>query len=109
LIVTLILWSPWISWQNPQLIFEPLSAIFPIHRGLYQLKVPNFWCVTDVFMKWETKFSNNILVILCALLSLITSIPSILIGIVFPNNNRLTLLVFLNISLTFFFFSYHVH
>ena len=107
--LSLLIWLPWISFSDPSLILQPLQAIFPVHRGLYQLKVPNFWCFTDVFFKWESRFSNQILVVLCALLSLIGSIPSIIVGIFFPYKQKLTLLVFLNISLSFFLFSYHVH
>lgn len=73
------------------------------------MKVPNFWCFTDVFFKWETRFSNGTLVVFCALLSLIGSIPSIITGILVPQRQKITLLVFLNISLSFFLFSYHVH
>ena len=49
-IVSLILWAPWMgSMEN---LTSVVTAIFPVHRGLYQLKVPNFWCISDVFMNW---------------------------------------------------------
>jgi alpha-1,3-glucosyltransferase len=47
--VSLIIWLPWILTGTSHLV---LDAIFPIHRGLYQLKVQNFWCISDVLMKW---------------------------------------------------------
>jgi alpha-1,3-glucosyltransferase len=49
LIVSLIIWLPFIVTGSAHLVLE---AIFPVHRGLYQLKVQNFWCISDVFMKW---------------------------------------------------------
>lgn len=49
LTVSLIIWLPFIVTSSAHLVLE---AIFPVHRGLYQLKVQNFWCITDVIMKW---------------------------------------------------------
>ena len=49
---TLILWLPWLtSMEDAKNV---VTAIFPVHRGLYQLKVPNFWCISDVIMKWQS-------------------------------------------------------
>jgi alpha-1,3-glucosyltransferase len=46
----LVLWIPWLrSYKD---FSSVLTAIFPVHRGLYQLKVPNFWCISDVLLKW---------------------------------------------------------
>lgn len=47
---SLIIWAPWLtSVSNLQTV---LTAIFPVHRGLYQLKVQNFWCITDTLLNW---------------------------------------------------------
>lgn len=50
IIVSLIIWAPWIN--DLHYLSSVVSAIFPVHRGLYQLKVPNFWCITDIICKW---------------------------------------------------------
>jgi alpha-1,3-glucosyltransferase len=47
--VSLIIWLPFILTGSAHLVIE---AIFPVHRGLYQLKVQNFWCISDTIMKW---------------------------------------------------------
>jgi alpha-1,3-glucosyltransferase len=47
--VSLIIWLPFILTGSAHHVLE---AIFPVHRGLYQLKVQNFWCISDVFMNW---------------------------------------------------------
>lgn len=49
LAVSLIIWLPFILTGSAHYVLE---AIFPVHRGLYQLKVQNFWCISDVFIKW---------------------------------------------------------
>lgn len=50
IIVSLIIWAPWIN--DLDYLSSVVSAIFPVHRGLYQLKVPNFWCISDIVFKW---------------------------------------------------------
>jgi len=47
----LIIFSPWLV--DLDLLFDTIKGIFPIKRGLYQLKVASFWCITDVIFKWE--------------------------------------------------------
>lgn len=47
--ISLMIWMPFIMTGSTGLVVE---AIFPVHRGLYQLKVQNFWCISDVIMKW---------------------------------------------------------
>lgn len=80
--------------------------MFPVHRGLYQHKVANFWCITEVMIKWQVKFSQEKLVVMCAILSLVTSLPGVIAAILAPRAKTLALF---SISLSFFFFSYHVH
>lgn len=48
--VSLIIWMPWIN--SYESLSSVITAIFPVHRGLYQLKVPNFWCITDIIFKY---------------------------------------------------------
>jgi alpha-1,3-glucosyltransferase len=48
--LSMLIWSPWLSSFDS--FKTVLTAIFPIHRGLYQLKVPNFWCISDLAIKW---------------------------------------------------------
>ena len=49
-IVSLIIWLPWLGTRDD--LSSVLTAIFPVHRGLYQLKVGNFWCITDTILQW---------------------------------------------------------
>jgi alpha-1,3-glucosyltransferase len=49
IVVSLLIWLPFLVTGSTGLVIE---AIFPVHRGLYQLKVQNFWCISDVLMKW---------------------------------------------------------
>lgn len=100
-----ILWMPWVSAGR---FGDVLTAIFPVHRGLYQLKVPNFWCISDIVLKWQSWLSKPMLTVLCGLFCLVFSIPSMIALLVKPSL-RVIIFAFSCISMTFFMFSYHVH
>lgn len=102
---SLLIWLPFILTNSAHNV---ISAIFPIHRGLYQLKVQNFWCISDVVFKWEKIFSNNYLMIICFFLSTLLSLPSV-IAMIFKPTKKILTIGFYTIAMTFFMFSYHVH
>lgn len=106
LLTSLLIWLPWFGTVDN--LNSVLTAIFPVHRGLYQLKVGNFWCITDTILMWEKHFTKSTLVILCFLSSVFMSIPSMASMIINPTRKSLVL-GFATISMTFFMFSYHVH
>ena len=85
-----------------------MNAIFPIHRGLYQLKVPNFWCISDILFKWEKLFEKGTLMALCGLSCCFMSFPS-MIGMIIKPTKKIIMFGFATISMGFFLFSYHVH
>ncbi len=85
-----------------------VSAIFPVHRGLYQLKVPNFWCISDILFKWESLFSKPTLLVFCFTASVVASLPSMASILINPSRRALVV-GFSTIAMTFFMFSYHVH
>ena len=106
MIVSLLIWLPWLGTKED--LNSVLTAIFPVHRGLYQLKVGNFWCITDTLLQWEKYFSKSVLVALCFLSSVFFSIPSMVSMILHPTRRALVI-GFATVSMTFFMFSYHVH
>lgn len=38
-----------------------LARVFPFQRGLFEDKVANFWCATNVLVKWQQVFSRDAL------------------------------------------------
>jgi alpha-1,3-glucosyltransferase len=44
--------------QSKELFFQVIHRIFPLARGLFEDKVSNFWCVTNLVIKWQRSFSN---------------------------------------------------
>jgi len=101
-----LLWYPWMN--SLDTFLDVLKAIFPVKRGLYQLKVASFWCATDVFIKWQKLFSSEFLVLLSMGFTLAASLPSAILLFKMPKLKYFKVALF-NISMAFFFFSYHVH
>ena len=101
-----ILWLPWI--RSMESFKSVIQAIFPIHRGLYQLKVANFWCITDILFKWERWLGKETLMAICGFLCFCLSWPTMVAMVVRPTK-KIILIGFATISMTFFMFSYHVH
>jgi len=79
-----------------------------VKRGLYQLKVATFWCISDIVIKWQALFATDFLLKLSVFLTLLASLPSITTLIRLPRAKYFLVALF-NVSMAFFFFSYHVH
>ncbi|KAF8627459.1 hypothetical protein AX17_006272 [Amanita inopinata Kibby_2008] len=116
--------------------FAPLSGtmqsivrIFPFARGLFEDKVSNFWCATNVLIKWRHWASRGFLVKMSTILTTLGFFPAVLIMLnagrklqlartsarVADNQTAqppfLALLPYalLTSSLSFFLFSFQVH
>jgi alpha-1,3-glucosyltransferase len=54
-----VLFAPWIPPFAPlsALLSGPIHRIFPFARGLFEDKVANFWCASNVVFKWRDRLS----------------------------------------------------
>ncbi|EJC98153.1 glucosyltransferase [Fomitiporia mediterranea MF3/22] len=57
-------------------ILDPLSRIFPFARGLFEDKVANFWCASNVILKWRTLLPQPTLIKLSTALTVLGFLPS---------------------------------
>lgn len=90
-------------------ILAVLHRLFPLHRGLFEDKVANFWCALAIFTKFHRRHTQEQLVRYCAgtlLATLLPSLGSLLLSK--PSGNRF-LYAAAYCSLCFFMFAYHVH
>ncbi len=60
-------------------ILDPISRIFPFSRGLFEDKVANFWCASNVMFKWNAWASRPALVRLSAGLTALGFLPGVLV------------------------------
>ncbi|KAJ3976924.1 glycosyltransferase family 57 protein [Lentinula raphanica] len=77
----ILLFLPWIPpfSTSPALILDPISRIFPFARGLFEDKVANFWCASNVVIKWKTWIAQEMLVKVAAVLTLLGFLPSVIV------------------------------
>ncbi|KAI9509204.1 glycosyltransferase family 57 protein [Russula earlei] len=104
-------------------ILDPITRIFPFNRGIFEDKVANFWCATNVIVKWKLWTTQSALMRLSALFTLVgflgAAIAPIRAWLRLRNQERATgvpsvmrtvlLLALLNSSMSFFLFSFQVH
>ena len=110
-------------------ILDPISRIFPFDRGLFEDKVANFWCASNVIFKWKAWASRGFLVKVSTLLTALGFLPAVVgllrAGIQHSQNLDkrvevavrkeqtpfLPLLTYalLSSSMSFFLFSFQVH
>lgn len=58
-------------------ILDPISRIFPFSRGLFEDKVANFWCFSNVVLKWRNFASSGTLVKLSTFLTAAGFVPAV--------------------------------
>lgn len=57
-------------------ILDPITRIFPFGRGLFEDKVANFWCASNVIIKWRFWLSQSMLLKMSTGLTAIGFLPS---------------------------------
>jgi alpha-1,3-glucosyltransferase len=74
-----ILFLPWLPpfSSSPFAILDPVSRIFPFARGLFEDKVANFWCASNVIIKWNKWAAQGLLVKGSTVLTLLGFLPSV--------------------------------
>lgn len=124
----LVLFLPFLPPFAPlSTIVNPISRIFPFARGLFEDKVANFWCASNVIFKWKNWASSAFLVKLSAALTALGFLPNVLVFLRIAWQTQLTatppqgkrplhtpilpLLPYalLTSSMSFFLFSFQVH
>jgi alpha-1,3-glucosyltransferase len=110
-------------------ILNPVRRIFPFNRGLFEDKVANFWCASNVVLKWRERVSRSVLVKFSTGLTALGFLPSVGVMLnsgwrmrlsTIPNTEKeqqrhqapfLPLLPYalLASSFSFFLFSFQVH
>ncbi|KAK9860459.1 hypothetical protein WJX84_007901 [Apatococcus fuscideae] len=101
-----ILWAPWLgSWAEAR---QVLVRLIPLSRGIFEDYVANFWCVSNVVVKWKLRLTQQALAKACLVTTLAAILPGMLSQVRRPSRQGL-LLAMAQSSLSFFLFSYQVH
>ena len=126
----LLLFLPFLPpFASSSAILNPISRIFPFDRGLFEDKVANFWCASNVIFKWKAWASRGFLVKVSSFFTALGFLPAVVgllrAGIQHSQNLDkqaevavkkeqtpfLPLLIYalLSSSMSFFLFSFQVH
>lgn len=74
----LVLFAPFIFQAFPTVLAQSLHRIFPFSRGLFEDKVANFWCATNVIVKWRKWVAPSTLPRLATAATLVAILPPML-------------------------------
>ncbi|KAI0315804.1 glucosyltransferase [Amylostereum chailletii] len=125
----LILFLPFLPPFAPiSTILDPITRIFPFNRGIFEDKVANFWCASNVVIKWKLWASRTVLVRFSTLFTAIgfggaaiapvkawlrlrnvTEAKDVTASEVPPVMRPVLLQALLNSSMAFFLYSFQVH
>lgn len=71
-----LLFLPFLYPAFPTHLIPPVQRIFPFARGLFEDKVANFWCASNVVFKWNNHFRPSVLPKLATGLTAFAFLPS---------------------------------
>lgn len=110
-ILTLIL--PFILLGDINQPLQIIHRMFPFARGLFEDKVANFWCATNVLIKYGSIFTGAQLRNLSLSLTILNIFPACLVVFITAENptiqKRLLPWCLSSCSLAFYLFSFQVH
>ena len=89
-------------------IHQCIHRIFPFARGIFEDKVANFWCVTNVFVKYKERFTIQQLQLYSLISTVIAFLPAMIMTLLHPKKHLLPY-VLIACSMSFFLFSFQVH
>ncbi|XBW34716.1 hypothetical protein QEN19_000283 [Hanseniaspora menglaensis] len=98
-----------------QTLKQSFLRVFPFNRGLFEGKVANFWCVSNLFIKHRTIFSNEQLQLQSLVLTLLAASPACLMVLIkvspkrYSKSKELLLYALGSCSLSFYLFAFQVH
>ncbi|CCD23923.1 dolichyl-P-Glc:Man(9)GlcNAc(2)-PP-dolichol alpha-1,3-glucosyltransferase NDAI_0C02630 [Naumovozyma dairenensis CBS 421] len=89
-------------------LLQSIKRIFPFARGIFEDKVANFWCVTNVIFKYKANFTQEQLQLYSLILTIIAFLPAMLVILLYPRK-YLLLYALSACSMSFYLFSFQVH
>lgn len=108
LFALILLFGPFLYYGGFIQIKQILIRMFPFGRGIFEDKVANFWCATNVLIKYRKIFTAQQLQRLALVMTLVGISPSCYF-IFKSQNKRLISWCLASCSMSFFLFSFQVH
>ncbi|KAH3666149.1 hypothetical protein OGAPHI_004338 [Ogataea philodendri] len=103
-----LMFLPFIYQGGFSQVVQIIVRVFPFDRGIFEDKVANFWCATNVVIKYKNIFTQSQLKNISLLLTLAGIAPSCIAIFLKPTKSLLTWCLS-SCSLAFYLFSFQVH
>ncbi|CAL9732923.1 dolichyl pyrophosphate Man9GlcNAc2 alpha-1,3-glucosyltransferase [Monosporozyma unispora] len=89
-------------------VIQSIHRIFPFARGIFEDKVANFWCVTNIFFKYKQLFTQEELQLYSLAATVAGFLPAFIITIFHPKKHLIPYAL-VACSMSFYLFSFQVH
>ncbi|ETO11761.1 dolichyl pyrophosphate Man9GlcNAc2 alpha-1,3-glucosyltransferase [Reticulomyxa filosa] len=103
-----IVFSPWLLLGDNESnsgVKQVLHRMFPLGRGLFEDKVANAWCATNIAMKWREILGNQNMAYISAIVTFLVCLPSS-IALLKHTTKKHFIYCLSSCGLAFFLFSY---
>lgn len=105
----LVMYIPlYIKGGGLQNVLQSIHRIFPFARGIFEDKVANFWCVTNIFVKYKVLFTQQQLQLYSLVATALGFLPAVVLVFLYPKKH-LVPFALAACSMSFFLFSFQVH
>lgn len=91
-----------------QSVLQSTHRIFPFSRGIFEDKVANFWCVTNIFVKYKVLFTQEQLQLYSLVATALGFLPAMILVFLYPKKHLIPFAL-AACSMSFFLFSFQVH
>lgn len=89
-------------------VLQSIHRIFPFARGIFEDKVANFWCVTNIVFKYKKIFTQEQLQLYSLIATVIGFLPAFVIVLFHPKKHLIPYAL-TACSMSFYLFSFQVH
>ncbi|EDO17431.1 hypothetical protein Kpol_1037p27 [Vanderwaltozyma polyspora DSM 70294] len=89
-------------------VIQSVHRIFPFARGLFEDKVANFWCVTNIFIKYKILYTQKELQLYSLIATVVGFLPAVVTILFYPKKHLLPYAL-AACSMSFYLFSFQVH
>lgn len=104
----LVMFGPLYVFGGLKNILQSVHRIFPFARGIFEDKVANFWCISNIFFKYKTQYTLEDLQLFSLVATILGFFPSFVLIFLYPKKHLLPYAL-AACSMSFFLFSFQVH
>ncbi|KAM3164647.1 Alpha-1,3-glucosyltransferase [Lachancea thermotolerans] len=103
-----LMFSPLYVFGGMKNVLQSIHRIFPFSRGIFEDKVANFWCVSNVIVKYADNFTQDQLQKLSTFATAAGFLPSFALVVLYPKKHMIPYGL-AACSMAFFLFGFQVH